>query len=50
MNLVVLKIQKQVQNIWNLIEKAREATEVRTFVVTEIKEQKVDIDRQSRQV
>ena len=41
---------KQVQKNWNQIEKARDATEVRTIVVTAIKEQQVDVDRQSRRV
>ena len=42
-----IKTRTQVQKIWNQIEKARDATEVRTIVVTAIKEQKVDVDRQS---
>ena len=41
---------KQVQNIWKQIEMYRDATEVRTIVVTAIKEQLVDTDRQSRRL
>ena len=36
--------------IWKQIEKARDATEVRTIVVTTIKEQQIDVGRQSRRV
>ena len=42
-----VETRKQVQNIWKKIEKARDVTEVRTIVVTEIKEQQVDVDRKS---
>ena len=42
--------QKQVQNIWKQIGKAHDETEVRTIVVTAIKEQQVDVDRQSIRV
>ena len=42
-----VKTRKQVQKIWKQIEKARDATEVRTIVVTPINEQQFDIDRQS---
>ena len=45
-----VETQKQVQKIWKKTEKARDATDVRTIVVTTIKEQQVDVDRQSRQV
>ena len=41
---------KQVQKIWKQIEKARDATEVRTIMITAIKEQQADVDRQSSQV
>ena len=41
---------KQVQKFWKQIEKARDATEVRTIVVTAIKEQQVEVDRQSSRV
>ena len=40
----------QVQNIWELIKKALDATEVRTIVVTPIKDQQVDVERQSSRV
>ena len=36
--------------MWKKIEKNCDATEVRTIVVAEIKEQQIDIDRQSSQV
>ena len=42
--------QKQVQNNWKQIEKAHDATDVCTIVVTAIKGKKVDIDRQSSRV
>ena len=45
-----VETQKQVQNIWKQIEKACDATEVRTIVTTEIKEQQVDVDRQYSRV
>ena len=45
-----VETRKQVQNIWSQIEKARDATEVRTIVVTAIKEQQVDVNRQSSRV
>ena len=45
-----VETRKQVQNIWKQIEKARDATEVCTIVVTSIKEQQVDVDRQSSRV
>ena len=41
---------KQVQNIWKQIEKACYETEVNTIVVTTIKEQQFDVDRQSSRV
>ena len=46
----VVEIWKQVQNIWKKIEKARDATEMRTIVVTVIKEQQLDVDIQSSRV
>ena len=45
-----VETQKQVQNNWKQIKKFCDATEVRTIVVTAIKEQQVDVDRQSSQV
>ena len=45
-----VETQKQVQNIWKQIEKARDVTEVRTIVVTASKEQNIDVDIQSSQV
>ena len=45
-----IEIQKKLQNIWKQIEKARDATEVRTIVFTTIKEQQVDVNIQSSQV
>ena len=42
--------RKQVQNILKLIEKARDATDVRIIVVTTIKEQEVDVAIQSSRV
>ena len=45
-----VETRKQVQKIWKQIEKARDATEVRTIVVTAIKKQQVDVFRQSRRV
>ena len=45
-----VETRKQVQKIWKQIEKARDSTEVRTIVVTAIKEQQVDVDRQSSRV
>ena len=41
---------KQVKKNWKKIEKARDETEVRTIVVTAIKEQQVDVDINSRRV
>ena len=41
---------KQVQKNWREIKNAHYATEVRTIVVTAIKEQKVDVDRHSNRV
>ena len=38
---------KQVQKFWKQIEKARDATEVCTIVVTAIKYQNFNVDRQS---
>ena len=38
---------KQVQKNWKKIKKSRDAREVRTTVVTAIKEQQVDVDIQS---
>ena len=37
--------RKQVQKFWKQTEKARDATEVCTIVVTLIKKQNVDVDR-----
>ena len=45
-----VETRKQVQNFWKQIEKARDATEVRTIVVTAIKEQQVDVNRKSSRV
>ena len=45
-----VETRKQVQNIWMQIEKARDATEVRNFVVTAIKEQQVDVYREFSRV
>ena len=45
-----VKTRKQVQKNWKQIEKVRDATEVRTIVVTKIKKQQVDVDRQSIRV
>ena len=45
-----VETRKQAQNIWRQIEKARYAMEVHTIVATAIKEKKVDVNRQSRQV
>ena len=45
-----VKTRKQVRKNWKQIEKARDATEVRTIVVTKIKKQQVDVDRQSIRV
>ena len=45
-----LETRKQGQNIWKHIEKACDATEVRTILVTAIKEQQVDVDRHSIRV
>ena len=42
-----VETRKQVQKNWKQIEKARDATALRTIVVTTIKEQKVDFDIQS---
>ena len=42
-----VETRKQVQNNWKKIEKAHDAPEVRTIVVVVIKEQKVEVDRQS---
>ena len=41
---------KQVQKFWKQIKKARDIKEVRTIVVTAIKEQQVDVYRQSSRV
>ena len=41
---------KQVQNFWKQMEKDRDKTKVRTIVVTAIREQQVDVDRQSIRV
>ena len=41
-----VETRKQVEKNWKVIEKSRDATEVRTIVVTVIKEQQVYIDRQ----
>ena len=43
----VVETQKQILKNWKQIENSRDATEVRTIVVTAIKEQQVDVDRQS---
>ena len=40
-----VETQKQVQKFWKQIKKARDSTEVRTIVVTAIKEQQVDVYR-----
>ena len=45
-----VETQKQVQKVWKQIEKARDATEVRTILVSAIKEQQIDVDRQYIQV
>ena len=45
-----VETRKQIQNIWKQIRKDCDATEVRTIVVTAIKEQKIDVDRQSSSV
>ena len=45
-----VETRKQVQNIRKKIEKACDATEVHTIVTTAIKEQQVDVDRQSSRV
>ena len=42
-----IETRKQVQNFWKQIEKARDETEVPTIVVISIKEQQVDVDKQS---
>ena len=45
-----VETRKHVQNNWKHTEKARDATEVCTIVVPTIKEQQVDVDRQSIRV
>ena len=45
-----VETRKQVQKYWKQIKKACDATEVRTIVVTSIKEQQVEVDRQSIRV
>ena len=45
-----VETRKQVKKNWKQTEKARDATEVRTIVVPTIKEQQVDVDRQSIRV
>ena len=45
-----VETRKQDQKNWKQIEKSRDAKEVRAIVVTAIKEQQVDVDRQSRRV
>ena len=45
-----VETRNQVQNICKQIEKARDETEVRTIVITTIKEQQVNVDRQSIRV
>ena len=45
-----VETRNQVQNIWKKIEKVHDATEVRTIMVTTIKEQQVDVDRHSSRV
>ena len=42
-----VKNRKQVKNIWKQNEKARDEMGVRTIVFTAIKEQQLDVDRQS---
>ena len=42
-----VETRKQVQNTWKQIKKAHDAPEVRTIVFIAIKEQQVDVDRQS---
>ena len=39
-----VETRKQLQKFWKKIEKARDATDVRTIVVIAIKEQQVDVD------
>ena len=50
MDFVVLKPGSMFKNIRKKIEKACDATDVRTIVVTAIREQQVDVDRQSIRV
>ena len=45
-----VETRKQVQNIWKQIEKACDATEVCTIVVTAIKEEQIEVNRQSIRV
>ena len=45
-----VETRKQVQKVWKQIEKACDATDVHTIVVTAIKKQQVDVDRQSSRV
>ena len=45
-----VETRKQVQKNWEQIEKACDATELHTIVVTSIQEQQVDVDRHSSQV
>ena len=45
-----VETRKQVKKCWRKIEKAHDATEGRTIVVTAIKEQQVDVDRHSSRV
>ena len=45
-----VETRKQVQDIWKQMEKACDATEVHTMVVTAIKEQQVEVERQSSRV
>ena len=41
-----VKTRKQVQKFWKKIENARDATEVRTIVITVIKEQQIGVYKQ----
>ena len=45
-----VETQKQLQIFWKHIEKDRDATKVRTIVITAIMEQQIDVDRHSSQV
>ena len=45
-----VETRKQIQIIWKQIKKSHDAMELQTIVVTEIKEQQIDINRQSSRV